>query len=266
MTGVHGGIRAKLSRNSDILIAIVAGLAIVSVIVIYLLNIPYSPPAAEKAAPALQPARTDNDSLVLDNGTRLIRVIENNTYSVDIEYTSDGRQYRYIFFPELVPALEWLKNNTRPDDTVTSWWDYGHTIRGYSDRKALAYAPSKSILFSVADYAVTVKWDAQAAGELEEDRKIYDIASILSSSDYSRSRELMKKHNSKYILISSSDVSKTWIMYNVTSTSYEIVNTSMGPIAVNSTSLIFQILNLSKIDGFELAFTDNRNAAIYRVV
>ncbi len=261
--------KSILSRLDDpkALIAVAVGLIVAYGIVMISLNIAFSPQQpAETPKAVMKQSNFTNDTLLLDNGARLIRVMQNNTYSVDIEYASDGRQYRYIFFPELVPALEWLKNNTSPGEMVTSWWDYGHTIRGYSDRKALAYTPSRSILFSVADYAATGKWDADAAGELEEDGKIYDIASILSSSDYFMSRELMKKHNSRYILISSSDISKTWIMYNVTNTPYEVANTGIGPVAVNSTSLIFQILNLSKIDGFELAFTDNRSAAIYRVV
>ncbi|MBI2675031.1 MAG: hypothetical protein HYX24_01125 [Candidatus Aenigmarchaeota archaeon] len=267
MTSDGKGIASELSKHSDILIAVFIGLAVSAAIVIYILNIPgnTAPQSAEKPPQPVQAGNLSNDSLALENGARLIRIVENNTYSVDIEYTSDGRKYRYIFFPELIETLEWLRNNTLPGDVVTSWWDYGHTIRGYSDRKALAYAPSKSILFSVAEYSRTGKWDSVAAGDLEEDSRISDLAAIFSTSDYPKARQIMQKYGSRYVLVGAFDVSRTWVMYNVTNTPHEIVNTGIGPIAINSTSLIFQILNLSKIDGFELAFTDNRSAAIYRV-
>ncbi|MCX8174987.1 MAG: hypothetical protein N3E51_02170 [Candidatus Micrarchaeota archaeon] len=36
-----------------------------------------------------------------------------------------------------VETMEWINRNLAPDDRVTSWWDYGHWINYFGDRKAV---------------------------------------------------------------------------------------------------------------------------------
>ena len=36
-----------------------------------------------------------------------------------------------------IETMEWIKNHLGPDDRTTSWWDYGHWINFFGDRKAV---------------------------------------------------------------------------------------------------------------------------------
>lgn len=42
-----------------------------------------------------------------------------------------------VFYASEVEVLDQLKNKTKPEDYVISWWDYGYPIRYYSDVKTL---------------------------------------------------------------------------------------------------------------------------------
>ena len=61
----------------------------------------------------------------------------------EIKYTVDGEEYKGWFDYLHRNTLDWIKNNTEDDAVILSWWDYGHSIRGYTGREVVLDSPSK---------------------------------------------------------------------------------------------------------------------------
>lgn len=54
-----------------------------------------------------------------------------------------GRTVSLGLGPEWTYALQWVENNTEPDEVVASWWDYGYWIETYARRRSIADGATK---------------------------------------------------------------------------------------------------------------------------
>lgn len=122
-----------------------------------------------------------------------------------IRYTYDGKTFFSFFTPHLRPALDWLRENTPGDTVIAAWWDYGHSIRGYTGRDVIAYAPSawakEHTLANPSSY------DPDEQGALTGERRMRDLARIFAAPPQ-RSRQLMQRYNASYLVVSRTDAGK----------------------------------------------------------
>ncbi len=60
-----------------------------------------------------------------------------------IVYRHEGERYSSPHFAGLEPAAGWIADNTEDNETVASWWDYGHDIRAQTGNKMYLVEPSE---------------------------------------------------------------------------------------------------------------------------
>ncbi|UCG68404.1 MAG: hypothetical protein JSV09_11395, partial [Thermoplasmata archaeon] len=116
-----------------------------------------------------------------------------------IHYNKDGKDHMGIFFPEMRPGFNWIKENTEQNDTILCWWDYGHAIRGYTGRNVVIDNPSKSIENTIVDSSTIENW--------EDEEKVKRVAQALVATNSSETIDIMKQYNSKYLITSNRDSS-----------------------------------------------------------
>jgi asparagine N-glycosylation enzyme membrane subunit Stt3 len=137
-------------------------------------------------------------------------VTDNTGYGYDSEsrivYQLDGMRVEGSFDPDMVPVLDWILNNTAQNATIVAWWDYGHSIRGYTGRNVIAVNPSKSI------YPNTL-WRPENFKVFDSDQKIADLSNVLIGDNENQTKELMGKYNASYILTTSRDLGISYAMF-----------------------------------------------------
>jgi hypothetical protein len=161
----------------------------------------------------LNPLQKTVETEKLQNGAE-IHVVENRLDGEErqvIEYSSGGEDYRTPFYSNLVPTLRQIKQNTPENATISAWWDYGHSIRGYTGRQVIAYSPSK---WALENTAASDDWDTENRGRIEDREVIKDLAAVFVRSP-EVSERLMRQYNSDYLFISRSDPSKLAIISEV---------------------------------------------------
>lgn len=123
-----------------------------------------------------------------------------------IVYEIGGQKVEGDFTSSLVGSLDWIKNNTPPDATIIAWWDYGHSIRGYTGRNVVAVNPSKSI------YPNTL-WRPERFKVFDSDEKIRDISNVLIGTNEIDIRGIMTKYNATYILTRTEDLGISYAIF-----------------------------------------------------
>jgi hypothetical protein len=117
-----------------------------------------------------------------------------------IVYTLSGTRLDGSIQLEIRPALDWIKNNTLPGDTIVSWWDYGHSIRGYTGRDSVIYMASANLINTVADRNKEGKpWEPK--------EKVKAVSEILLASNGTALRQGMEAFGARYILTAQQDSS-----------------------------------------------------------
>lgn len=119
-------------------------------------------------------------------------------------YTKDGFYYETAFIDYALHAFNWMKNNTDEDSTVLSWWDYGGTIEGYSEREAIAVYPPLSLLDTIAMYSSFNEEGKKRyieENEWSDNDTIKEIATVLTTDNLSNEtvQNIVDKYNVKYI-------------------------------------------------------------------
>ena len=182
------------------------------------------------------------------------KILTQNGFKTYLEYTWNEKSYDGVYNPDIRPAVEWIKNNIGDDARITSWWDYGHMIRALGRRDAVLFAPSEEF---VRDYkAYYPDWRATFKKEDYLDHNILvDVSRILLAQNPKIAIELLKKYNSKYLLLTSKD----FYISNV-------INRWVGGEYINPSenSLLVSLLKGQDIEGFHLIYSD-KYTAIYEI-
>lgn len=176
------------------------------------------------------------------------------------EYEKDGRKYRPVLMKFLEPSMEWIDENLPEDAVITTWWDYGHTVRGKGHREAIAFNPSEEILDTVALHAIGKKFEHNRLGEFSDHEDILNTAQILTTTDPQEAIDLMEQYNSKYILVTYREYGKSRVIYGVSGIEFE----NIEGYAINNESLFVNILKKRVIEGFWPIYGDNASV-IYKI-
>ncbi|MBW2967881.1 hypothetical protein KY362_05335 [Candidatus Woesearchaeota archaeon] len=147
----------------------------------------------------------------IDKSTRLITVtevsnVENEAnFSVyELQYIKDERMFKVNFNPYMQPALDYLRENSKPSDKVLTWWDNGHVIRGYARREPIIYTPCREILETV----VKGKWDQSELGEFSSKEDATNVAYALLADSPSITKGIMKRYGARWVFVARIDQKK----------------------------------------------------------
>lgn len=144
-----------------------------------------------------------------------------------IYYLYKGEKYRGIFYTDLKPALDWIRSETPREAIISSWWDYGHSLRGYSRRGTIAFSPSKKAAETILPPG-TGSWNQGLEGNFSSEERLRDLAHIFTKKPDIAVR-IMEEYNSSYLLMSRSEVRK-YTAINTVSSNYTKVSQGYGPI------------------------------------
>lgn len=117
-----------------------------------------------------------------------------------IAYTINGTRINGSILLEMRPALDWIKSNTSGNDTVVSWWDYGHAVRGYTGRDGAIYMASKNLVDTIADRN-------EEGRPWEPEERVRAVSNILLAQNETQLRQGMAAFGARYILTTQRDSS-----------------------------------------------------------
>jgi len=187
-------------------------------------------------------------------------------------YEKNGITYEIKNRSVYVPSMNWIKNNLPENAVISSWWDYGHMIRGVAEREVIVFNPSKEILYTTNSGKFSNDYNTKKLGDYSDNERIKDTAIILTSSNENEVLNLMKKYESNYILISQQEYGKSPIIHNISGISTDIVEKCSFRIGVkeidsqnsqeitcniNKKSMIYKMLILNESENFEKIYSDN---------
>ncbi len=206
----------------------------------------------------------------------LIVLISGCTQEVPIEpaaiehfnYEKDGETYTSYVDERYFDAFDWIKANTPKEAVFLNWWDYGHMIRGKTERDSIVFNPSREILKTVARYSKMSEWELQKVEcpECTPHEKIYDVASALVTANPGKTKEIMEKYNSKYIFVTKSDREKIYaIAISVDHNPDDYVDDRFEPKENAHGTILYQMIDEKEVEGFEKVYSDE-SVKIYQIV
>jgi hypothetical protein len=190
-------------------------------------------------------------------------------YNTIIEYFEDHNELEYedetgihsggFLKEKMRTGLDWIKQNTPEDSIFLCWWDYGHMIKGYTERNVIIRNPSEEIKESVMDQSSITEFDPH--------EKITDVAKVFTATDFTEISNIIDKYGVTHILVSSDDLMKVgWIFKSagLEPTEYAVFHDT-GPefTEMGSKTFIAKLLE-NKDTGLELIFEDEE-MKIYQV-
>jgi hypothetical protein len=129
-------------------------------------------------------------------------------------YQYDGNTYSTQYPSHYMDSLEWIKSNTEDDSIILSWWDYGHAIRGKTNRKVLVSSPSKEATNFIAK-GIWNNDDIKEKGDLSSDENLRFVAKVLINNDEDEIINIANEKNIDYILILKEDIGKMSVIYHI---------------------------------------------------
>jgi hypothetical protein len=164
-----------------------------------------------------------------------------------IVYEIDGEEIKGAFFPEMQRSLEWIVENTDIDSRIMAWWDYGHSIKGYTGRDVILDDPIWSMSYSVADPSSIHEWEV-------DENKFVNVARALVTTDMNFTKEIMDLYEAEYVITNYRDAAGI---------SYALVQAAFQPDPLSSywptleeDSFLYLVWNGEEIDGFEVVYSD----------
>ena len=170
----------------------------------------------------------------------------------ELEYTDeDGTHSQMYFMVEMRDGLDWIRTNTPGNATFLCWWDYGHMIKGYAERKVIARNPSEETVECVADPSSITEFDPH--------ERVRDVATALTTSNSSEMLQIMEKYNATHIVMCTDDLMKAPWMYRIAGldeTEYMVLQgTSTEFTEAGEETMIAKLLENRDVD-FALIYED----------
>ena len=170
-----------------------------------------------------------------------------------IEYTKNNKTIRFDFNNDSRGALEWIKLNTSEDAVIMCWWDYGHSIRGYTGREVVIDFASKEMLRTVGSYKYeSPEQKKETEAQCIPHERITDVARVLTTENPEETVEIMRKYNATHLFIHKSDVHKSDCFFF-----------ALGEEAIDTKTEDFGRITIGKamqgaeINGFKLVYFDD---------
>ncbi|MGA1848119.1 MAG: HAAS signaling domain-containing protein [Thermoplasmatota archaeon] len=173
---------------------------------------------------------------------------ENGWYETrKIVYHVEGEEIGGAFFPEMQRSLEWIRDGTENSSRIMAWWDYGHSIRGYTGRDVVLDAPIWSMSYTVADPDSVQEW------EVDENRFV-NVARALVTTELNFTSEIMELYDAEYILTNYRDAAG--INYALIQAAYQPDPLSSYWPTLDENSFLYRVWNGGEIEGFEVVYSD----------
>lgn len=86
--------------------------------------------------------------------------------------------------PDWLDTMNWIRENTEPDAKIFNWWDYGHWITYFTERKASSDNTNSNL------------------------EATSDFGKFIISQDINESKELLKKYDADYVLVDNKTLQK----------------------------------------------------------
>jgi len=182
----------------------------------------------------------------------------------EIEYTDeDGKHSDMYFKVEMRTGLDWIRTSTSENATFLCWWDYGHMVKGYAERNVVVRNPSEEILESIA----RAREDPSYVKEFDSHERILDVATALTTSNFTEMSQIMEKYGVTHILVCSDDLLKACWMYwtvGLEPTDYVVSQDSSSEFTDAGMQTMIAKLLENRDTGFTLIYED-AEIKIYRV-
>jgi len=178
-----------------------------------------------------------------------------------IEYSDeDGKHSRMYFKVEMRSGLDWIRNNTSENATFLCWWDYGHMVKGYTERNVVVRNPSEESKECVKDPSSITEFDPH--------ERILDVATALTTTSFTKMLQIIEKYDVTHILVCTDDLIKAtwffriagleWADYLVSQNStWEFTDAGMQ-------TMIAKLLDKRAAGRFTLTYEDNE-IKVYKV-
>jgi asparagine N-glycosylation enzyme membrane subunit Stt3 len=101
------------------------------------------------------------------------------------------------------------------------------------------------------------KYDTDKKGKLSKNEDIKNVALILTTTNPKEAINLMKQYNSDYILVTYSENTKAYILFQISGIPTSVVPTISTDVSeLNKNSIFYKMLKLQQIDGFKRVYSD----------
>lgn len=180
-----------------------------------------------------------------------------------IEYTKENKTIREDFgFPDIVKSLDWIKLNTPENAMIVCWWDYGHSIRGYTGRDVVIDYASRELLDTISAYKyMTPEQQKEMESKLTPHERIKDVSKIFIATDPQEAIKIMKSYSANYLFTyGNNDIRIFSIIRFVAEGTW----TETGEDEINNT-IVGMASKGVDINGFELVYSDE-NVKLYKII
>lgn len=191
---------------------------------------------------------------------------EASTYTrKEIEYERDGETIKGTFYEEMMPALEWIKQDTPDDATFLMWWDYGKTLEGYTGRRSVVIDQSMAIMKTVSKFANMSDEELEAMDcRCDPDEVVRDVAIALMAEDPDETATIMKNYSADYLLVHEENRVNFWAIVFASRKNVEDYSENHEPTERAFGTTVFRAINHEELEGFDLVYIDEK-VVIYRL-
>jgi len=214
---------------------------------------------------------TDGKSYEIDTTRPIFKNYEdtllNSLEPISFNYTKDRKNYTVELYSYLLPVMNWIRESTPKQAVFLNWWDYGHMIRGIGERETVIFAPSREILYTVSKYARLSKEELSKVKcpECNPHEKIMDVVNALITDDPDKTKHIMKKYNSEYILVTENDKTTSYTLFLIAGYSPSTyLDKNYKPKENAMKFVLFKMIGGKYIEGFEKIYSD-KTAKIYKI-
>lgn len=176
-------------------------------------------------------------------------------------YSKDDIVYYGFFDARFIPSLNWIKNNTNPNEVIVVWWKHGHMIRGYTEREVIAYTPSPDSI-KISEEKVL---DEKKSGNLSSNERIRDITLAYATTDPLITKKIMHKYNSSYLLFTKEYIWDLSLFLSIAGEDQRRFLTEDKQLTIIGRDTMAYRLSIDYNTGLRLVYEDD-NARIYKLI
>jgi asparagine N-glycosylation enzyme membrane subunit Stt3 len=183
----------------------------------------------------------------------------NSLEVTSFNYTKDGKNYVVELYPSLLPVMDWIRDSTPKQAVFLNWWDYGHMIRGVGERETILFAPSREILYTVSKYARLSEEELSKVEcpDCNPHERIMDVVNALITNDPDKTKDIMRKYNAEYVLVTKNDKAKSYALFLIAGYKpSDYLDKNFKPKENAMNLVLFKMINEEDVKGFEKIYSD----------